>query len=358
MRAAVLKAYNPVPSAAAVSVVSDFPIPRPKPGEIIVKVARAACNPGDVKIVEGGVPRFIFNPKLPVSIGIDFAGVVYDIPFGSESGDLRVGDRVCGLTEVIDGQSGAFAEYVACKPKSLCKIPSDFSFDEAAAMPLVSNCARAAVIKAKLEPGHNFLVFGGSSAIGLLSMAMAKDIGCKQIVCTSTAERLCKSFGATKVINYREVDPVKVLTVGADEPQFDRSFDTAQGYGAWLAAKKLVKKSGWHSTIVIDDPKAPPHVTSSVKTIVGIACSALGRAIAGSCCGGPGYSFLALKGGDTPTNVKYFISLRQSGVMPSILDSSVGPFSFDTEGVVAMLQKQQSGSCKGKLVVNICPEMT
>ena len=357
----MMKAYSEVPSSEAVEVVESTPVPTPDPkkGEIVVKVARAACNPGDVKIVEGGVPRFIYNPKFPVTIGLDFAGIVYAIPDGVDAAGLAVGDRVCGWNEVINGEAGAFAEYVTCVAKRLARIPSGLSFEDAAAIPHVASCARPALLNTNLKRGMNLLVFGGSSAIGLFVTAMAKDVGCDEIVCTSTAEDLCKSFGATRVINYREVDPVQVLSIGSEGPTFDRSVDTAQGYSAWMTAKKLVKKNGNHISFVIDEPRAPPHVTSAFGTIVGIACKAICRGIAGACCcGGPGYTMYANQArDDTRSVIDYYLTLRASGKMPSPVDATVAPFPFTTEGLVAMLLKQQSGSCKGKLILDICPEM-
>ena len=350
MKAGVLKAQSKDFNTAFEVIEKE--IPTPKKGEVLIKVARAACNPGDVKMSDGSL-GFVFRPKPNTTMGLDYSGIVSSVPEGTEAEGFTVGDRVCGFNEVIAGETGSFAEYTCVKPKHLFKIPTGVTFEEAAALPMVS-CVAFAVLKDKLKvaSGQKMLIYGGSSAIGLFSLSMARDYGVSDIVCTSTAEALCKSFGATKVINYRTTDVLAELK--GQESTFDCALDTAVGYSAWQQGQKLLKnKTGKFCAVVVDDGR-------EAKVSVGMIAKLIGGNINRSfwsMCGYPSYISFAQTGQVCTPAVSYFLGLQAAGKMPSVLDASHAPFSFDTDGLRAMMTKQQSGTCKGKLIMNICPDM-
>lgn len=69
-------------------VVDTIPVPKPGPGDILVKVHAAALNPVDWKIHKYG----IFVQTFPAILGSDISGDVEEI--GEGVLDFKKGDRV------------------------------------------------------------------------------------------------------------------------------------------------------------------------------------------------------------------------------------------------------------------------
>ena len=81
--------------------------PRPRAGEVVVRVKAAGVNPYDTYMRSGAYGAR--NPSLPYTPGSDAAGVVESV--GPDIDDLAVGDRVFTTGTV----SGAYAELALCK---------------------------------------------------------------------------------------------------------------------------------------------------------------------------------------------------------------------------------------------------
>src|SRR5215470_12024571 len=79
----------------------DLPVPKPKPNEVVVKIAAAGVNFIDVYFREGRYPS-----PLPFVDGQEASGTVTEV--GSDVRSVKPGDRVA-YTGVI----GAYAEYGA-----------------------------------------------------------------------------------------------------------------------------------------------------------------------------------------------------------------------------------------------------
>merc|ERR1719491_2807856 len=117
MMKAVIQHKNGDPTSAEVlSVVENVAIPEPNEGELLVKVACAAINPVDYKIVEGHFPgksnRF----------GSDVSGTIAKIgPGGTATDDgstFKVGDKI--YADAI-ATGGSFAEYVLVQQVAACR---------------------------------------------------------------------------------------------------------------------------------------------------------------------------------------------------------------------------------------------
>src|SRR5687768_4997441 len=91
-------------------VVLDLAVPKPGPGEVLVKVFSGSINGMDVAVA-GGVLKDLMEHRFPVILGKDFAGSVEAT--GQGVSDYEVGDEVFGtmpMKEFIG--DGTFAEYV------------------------------------------------------------------------------------------------------------------------------------------------------------------------------------------------------------------------------------------------------
>lgn len=350
MKAIVQTGYG-VPFASVVACALDFPkpVPNPKANEVRIRVLRAALNPADVRLADGSIKKILKLP-LPVVIGRDFAGIVESVPEGSKNEQgLRVGDRVAGYNDA--GTSvcpGSFGEYVCCSTASLVRVPANVSLDDAAGLPLAATTAYQTLavglgLKAGCPPGQRVLVLGGSSAIGLCATQLFKSYGFAEIVCTSSNAALCRSFGATEVVNYKTSDWTKDLA----GRNFDHVFDTVEGWTGWAGAKKVLKRSGGrYASVVMDHHKAPISVGAIVCQLLGIVNRKFW-----SLFGYPGYH-LTLKVTNDGQGLAALLDLCSSGACPSIVDPS-SPYSFTAADAARMLEKQAAGACKGKLIMHV-----
>src|SRR6266852_8187060 len=90
----------------------DVPVPRPKPNEVVVKIAAVGVNFIDVYFREGRYPA-----PLPFTDGQEAAGTVTEI--GADVKSLKPGDRVA-----YTGVLGSYAEYASVPADRLVKVPA------------------------------------------------------------------------------------------------------------------------------------------------------------------------------------------------------------------------------------------
>ena len=70
MRAVQLKDYDPKPESLT---VAEVPVPRPGPGEVLVKVFASPVNPSDLMFITG---NYGFRKALPATPGFEGSGTV------------------------------------------------------------------------------------------------------------------------------------------------------------------------------------------------------------------------------------------------------------------------------------------
>src|SRR5947209_10354560 len=107
-------------------VIEDRPIPEPAADQVLVRVAGAGLNRADLLQRSGRYPA---PPGAPADIpGMEFSGEVECI--GSAVQLWKPGNRVMGLVA-----GGAHAEYVVAHERTVMEIPSNLSWEQAAAIP-------------------------------------------------------------------------------------------------------------------------------------------------------------------------------------------------------------------------------
>lgn len=187
------------------------PVPTPKAGEILIKVAYAGVNRPDALQRAG-----LYNPPPDASPlpGLEAAGTVAAV--GPGVARWSVGDAV---TALLPG--GGYAEYVTTYADHALPVPDGMPMDQAAALcetyfTVWSNVFRRGGLKA----GERFLVHGGSSGIGTTAIQLAALRGARVFTTAGSADKCtaCVSLGAEAAWNYREVDFVDAMRAqgGAD----------------------------------------------------------------------------------------------------------------------------------------------
>lgn len=211
MRAIVIQEYgNP-----EVLQLKEIPNLEPGRGEVRVKIHASALNRADIEQRQGNYPPPIRSQyEIP---GLEFAGVVDKL--GPEVSNYCLGDRVFGLLS-----AGGYAEQVLTHERMLMPIPTNLTFEQAAAIPEVFFTAYDALIdKADFSAGDTVLIHAGASGVGTAAIQLARVMGASSILTTSrSAWKLekCLQLGATSAINttQQEFDQVvlDIISRGVD----------------------------------------------------------------------------------------------------------------------------------------------
>jgi NADPH2:quinone reductase len=197
----------------------DAPDPVPGTGQVLVDLRAASLNHLDVW-VRRGLPSV---PK-PRILGADGAGVVVS------GGSFEPGDRVVlnpgldhgdgRITVIGEHMDGTHAERIAVPAEQVYPIPDELDYETAAAFPLVFETAfRMLATKAGLRENEWVLVWGIGSGVSTACLAIAKALGARVIVTSSSNAKLerAKQLGADAALNHETDDvpaAVKELSDG------------------------------------------------------------------------------------------------------------------------------------------------
>lgn len=206
----------------------DAPVPKPAPGEILIKVEAAGIC---------GTDRHLFKGEFPAVpnkvLGHEFSGIVVE----SRDPSIKEGMRVtcdpntwCGTcaqcqrgrvnlceNNVATGihRDGGFAEFCAFPAKKAVKLRDDLDpLDGAFCEPLA--CTVHGFDLAAVQPGEKIIVIGGG-VIGLLAVQLARLAGGEVMMLTRSAEKqaLGKKLGAQETAS-SETDAKEIWPEGAD----------------------------------------------------------------------------------------------------------------------------------------------
>ncbi len=193
MKAAQINEYG---SPDVIKIV-DIDKPAPGEGQILVELRAASLNPFDYKLRKGFM-KDMMPLQFPITIGADFAGVVVE---GSD--DYRPGDEVFGSAIILNGGSGALAEFATANTQNIALKPKNVSFQQAAAAVLTGVSALQAVNQLDLGPGKKVLIHGGAGGIGSAAIQYAKHLGA-HVATTAAAKdkEFVTGLGADEAVDY------------------------------------------------------------------------------------------------------------------------------------------------------------
>lgn len=198
------------------------PLPQPKAGEVLIRVAAAGVNRPDVLQRKGLYPAPAGASDIP---GLEVAGVV--VALGEGVTDPALGARVCALLA-----GGGYAEYATAPGVQCLPAPTQLSLEEAAALPETFFTVWYNVFeRARLRSGETLLVHGGASGIGTSAILLGKAFGARLIVTAGTAAKCaaCRELGADHAINYHEQDFVEATLRASDGRGADVILDMVGG---------------------------------------------------------------------------------------------------------------------------------
>jgi NADPH:quinone reductase-like Zn-dependent oxidoreductase len=284
----------------------DAPDPKIQANEVLVKVRACALNHLDLWLRKGTAS---WKLSMPHIVGSDISGEVADV--GSLVTHVKPGDRVllapgisCGQCEQcfqgLDSAcrsytlfgvmvDGGYAEYVKSPEMNVIPIPGDLSFDEAAAVPLVSLTAwHMLITRAQLRPGEDVLVIAAGSGVGSIAIQIAKLMSARVIAVAGTDAKLQKAheLGADQLINHRKqsiAGEVKRLTN-------KRGVDVVMDHVGATVWEDCFESLATYGRFVTCGTTSGEDVTLNLRLLYGRQ-----RTLLGSFMGGKGELLLVLK---------------------------------------------------------------
>ncbi|HSD16274.1 MAG TPA: alcohol dehydrogenase AdhP [Thermomonas sp.] len=224
MKAAVVRAFGqPL-------VIEEVPVPRPGPGDVLVKIEACGVCHTDLHAAEGDWP---VKPQPPFIPGHEGVGTV--VAVGAGVSHVKEGDRVgipwlysaCGYCEhclggwetLCESQqntgysvNGSFAEYALANAGYVGHLPKGIGFVEIA--PVL--CAGVTVYKGlkmtDTRPG-DWVVISGIGGLGHMAVQYAKAMGLNVAAVDVDDDKLelAQRLGATVTVNARSTDPAAFL---------------------------------------------------------------------------------------------------------------------------------------------------
>jgi len=235
----------------------DMPLPRPGPGEALVKMRAAGICSSDLPRALGDVAYF-----YPIVLGHEMAGQVVEL--GKEVKGVRIGDRCAvapllpcwhcewcqrGRYSLCDDYSylgsrtqGAYAEYVTAPVKNLVSLPPQVDY-EAGAMLEPTAVILHGLGRAGVMPGDHVAVVG-AGPLGLLAIQLARIMGARQVFAIDlVAEKLeiAESLGAQVCLGEGAAATIYEFTLGRG---VDLVVETAGTAKAQESCLDLARKGG------------------------------------------------------------------------------------------------------------------
>lgn len=219
--------------------ITEYPVPDPEPGAIVIKVTVATICGSDLHMWRGDIDLAAMGAPLPAILGHEMTGRVAKLGKGvstdSTGQPLKEGDRVvypyfipCGRCPAcLRGEEaacasvlmymrtsatpphffGAYADYYYLVPgQVIVRVPDDLS--DMLVAPV--NCALSEVIYG-LERIHlrfgETIVIQGAGGLGVNATAVAREMGAHRIIVIDGIPdrlELARAFGADEIIDMRE----------------------------------------------------------------------------------------------------------------------------------------------------------
>ena len=211
MRAVVIASYGGSLQA------TRRPVPRPGPGEVLIRVRASGLCSTDLHLLSGRQPL----GDLPRIVGHELAGDVVEL--GNGVAHWRQGDRVTAAIDVTCGRcrhclagetqlcrsmkrigferDGGHADYVAVPEANLVALHAEISYEAAAILPDAVACMYHSLIhQGGVGNGQRILILG-VGGLGIHGVQIAKSVGAAVLATSRQQQRvaLAEQYGAVGI---------------------------------------------------------------------------------------------------------------------------------------------------------------
>lgn len=253
----------------------DIPVPKPKKGEVLVKIGAAAVNNTDINTRIGWYSKNVTTAtstggekgfgdavnkdgswlgvslKFPRIQGADSCGRIVAVGEGVDPS--RIGERCIirnvqemppsehGLECFTHGSEcdGTFCEYTTSRAEEVFPINSKLSDEELAIFSCAYATANNLVCRVNVKESDRVLITGSSGGVGSALVQLVKARGAHVIgVCDPGQDEIVKGYGADEII-FRGENYVEKL----GEMTVDVALDMVAGE-SWPQLLKVLKKGG------------------------------------------------------------------------------------------------------------------
>lgn len=226
MRAVVLESYHAdVADAIRALKIQDRPVTAPRPGQVLVRVDAAPCNPSDLLLLQGKYGSLKTLPTVP---GWEGTGTVV-ANGGSMIGRWLLGKRVaCALRQDRDG---TWAEYFVADARDCIPLKRAMPVAQAACL-IVNPLTAIALLETAQRAGHRAAVHTvGASQLGRMILRIAAEMKFPLINMVRREEQveLLKSLGAEHVLNSSHASSVRDLKVLSKKLHATAAFEAIAG---------------------------------------------------------------------------------------------------------------------------------
>ena len=212
-----MKAYRVAQFGFEHMELVDLAMPRPGPGQVLVRVEAVSLNYRDLLVVRGMYNPKMRLPRIPCSDG---AGEIVEA--GAGVAGFKAGDRVAGIFmqrwlegaltaekshQALGGDvDGMLAEYVVLDAGGVVRVPAHLSYTEASTLPCAAVTAwHALAHAAKVKPGETVLT-QGTGGVSMFALQFARMMGARVLGTSSSNEKIgrARALGLDGAVNYRE----------------------------------------------------------------------------------------------------------------------------------------------------------
>jgi len=175
--------------------------PTPGPGELLIRVQAAGVTPTEL-LWYPTTHRKSGEPRRHAVPGHEFSGSVAGVGADIHA-HYEVGQEVFGMNDWF--ADGATAEFCCAPPTAIVPKPARLTHIEAASLPIGALTAWQGLFeRAKLQTVERVLIHGGSGAVGVVAILLARQRGADVLTTASAQNRdFLVGLGARRVIDYR-----------------------------------------------------------------------------------------------------------------------------------------------------------
>lgn len=222
----------------------EIPVPRPRAGKVLIRMAAAPFNPSDLGSLSGAT--YGGERKFPFTPGIEGSGTVVEAGEGILPRLLK-GRRVA--CSALPTEDGTWAEYLVTSARFCIPLNGNVSLEQGA-MLLLNPLSALAIFEIAKRGKHRAIVStAAASALGWMILRLGKRLRIPIIHIVRRPEQmdLTRARGGEFVLNSGDADFVEQLTVLAKKLDATLLLDAIAGD----MTQQLAGAAPYNSTILL-----------------------------------------------------------------------------------------------------------